>query len=264
MYLKSSKTGSHPIAIGIGARYGACPDEGGNSELSVWLSVDPLADKYPSMSPFMYTAGNPVMLVDPDGRWVKGAGFLRNIFKSDNRINAEDKAVEMGGKRSDAYKNPDGGWNYAHSDHESWPKDLENGAITTPSVTVYNFDKKGKKKREHSGQDYLSHDDFTLVSHNKPDYTVSFEIAFAGALSGFNPTSKGVDGAYLALKILWNNKVYSDVLHEAISKYESNGEDKGVYIESFITPMMYSASMTVKFISAKSGKVLATTEIFGI
>jgi RHS repeat-associated protein len=39
-----------------------------DSDLSVWLSVDPMADKYPSMSSYMYTAGNPVMLVDPDGR----------------------------------------------------------------------------------------------------------------------------------------------------------------------------------------------------
>ena len=38
-----------------------------DSETSVWLSVDPLAKKYPSMSPYMYTAGNPVMLVDPNG-----------------------------------------------------------------------------------------------------------------------------------------------------------------------------------------------------
>jgi RHS repeat-associated protein len=38
-----------------------------DSDLSVWLSVDPLADKYPTMSPFMYCAGNPVVLVDPDG-----------------------------------------------------------------------------------------------------------------------------------------------------------------------------------------------------
>jgi RHS repeat-associated protein len=36
--------------------------------LSIWLSVDPLSDKYPSMSAYMYCAGNPVMLVDPDGR----------------------------------------------------------------------------------------------------------------------------------------------------------------------------------------------------
>ena len=38
-----------------------------SSGLSVWLSVDALAGKYPSTSAFMYVRGNPVMLVDPDG-----------------------------------------------------------------------------------------------------------------------------------------------------------------------------------------------------
>ncbi|NLL28657.1 MAG: RHS repeat-associated core domain-containing protein [Bacteroidales bacterium] len=33
----------------------------------VWLSVDPMSDKYPSTSPYMYCLGNPVKLVDPDG-----------------------------------------------------------------------------------------------------------------------------------------------------------------------------------------------------
>ena len=37
-----------------------------------WLSVDPLADKYPSLSPYNYCAWNPVKLVDPDGEeiWI--------------------------------------------------------------------------------------------------------------------------------------------------------------------------------------------------
>ena len=35
--------------------------------LTGWLSVDPLADKYPSLSPYAYCAWNPVKLVDPDG-----------------------------------------------------------------------------------------------------------------------------------------------------------------------------------------------------
>ncbi len=39
-----------------------------NSDLSIWLSVDPMADKYPSMSPYTYCGNNPVGLVDEDGR----------------------------------------------------------------------------------------------------------------------------------------------------------------------------------------------------
>ena len=35
--------------------------------LTGWLSVDPMADKYPSISPYSYCAWNPVKLVDSDG-----------------------------------------------------------------------------------------------------------------------------------------------------------------------------------------------------
>ena len=34
---------------------------------TMWLSVDPMADKYPGISPYAYCAWNPVKLVDPDG-----------------------------------------------------------------------------------------------------------------------------------------------------------------------------------------------------
>ncbi len=35
--------------------------------LSIWNSVDPMADKYPSLSPYNYCAWNPLKLVDPNG-----------------------------------------------------------------------------------------------------------------------------------------------------------------------------------------------------
>ena len=35
--------------------------------MTMWLSVDPMADKYPGISPYAYCAWNPVKLVDPDG-----------------------------------------------------------------------------------------------------------------------------------------------------------------------------------------------------
>ena len=38
-----------------------------SSDLSIWLSVDPMSDKYPSLSPYTYCANNPVRVVDPDG-----------------------------------------------------------------------------------------------------------------------------------------------------------------------------------------------------
>jgi RHS repeat-associated protein len=35
--------------------------------LTSWLSVDPMADKYPNISPYAYCGWNPVRLVDPNG-----------------------------------------------------------------------------------------------------------------------------------------------------------------------------------------------------
>ncbi len=38
--------------------------------MTMWLSVDPMADKYPSISPYAYCAWNPVKLIDPEGKEV--------------------------------------------------------------------------------------------------------------------------------------------------------------------------------------------------
>ena len=35
--------------------------------LTAWLSVEPMSDKYPSISPYAYCAWNPLKLVDPEG-----------------------------------------------------------------------------------------------------------------------------------------------------------------------------------------------------
>ena len=46
-----------------------------DSDLSgLFLSVDPMADKYPSLSPYAYCAWNPVRLVDPKGKEVYISG----------------------------------------------------------------------------------------------------------------------------------------------------------------------------------------------
>ncbi|MDD4748291.1 MAG: hypothetical protein PHW19_13520, partial [Salinivirgaceae bacterium] len=42
-----------------------------DGDLGVWLALDPLAAKYPGMSPYCFVANSPLIFVDPDGREVK-------------------------------------------------------------------------------------------------------------------------------------------------------------------------------------------------
>ena len=60
-----------------------------NSDLSIWLSVDPMVDKYPNLSPYTYCADNPVRLVDPEGKDIyefDGAGNIINVAECDYDI----------------------------------------------------------------------------------------------------------------------------------------------------------------------------------
>lgn len=52
----------------------------------MWLSVDPLADKYPGNTPYMYCNGNPIMMIDPDGEtWTDADG---NEIEDHSKIRA--------------------------------------------------------------------------------------------------------------------------------------------------------------------------------
>ena len=47
--------------------------------MTMWLSVDPMADKYPSISPYAYCAWDPVKMTDPDGKEaMKNDDWYRN------------------------------------------------------------------------------------------------------------------------------------------------------------------------------------------
>ena len=51
----------------------------------MWLSVDPLADKNISVSPYVYCIGNPIRLIDPDGRdWYQEENGTAVVWQEGN------------------------------------------------------------------------------------------------------------------------------------------------------------------------------------
>ena len=48
-------------------------------DLARWTTPDPLAEKYPGISPYVYCNDNPVNFVDPDGRTPETAWDILNV-----------------------------------------------------------------------------------------------------------------------------------------------------------------------------------------
>ena len=74
--------------------------------MTMWLSVDPMADKYPNISPYAYCAWNPVKLVDPDGReiWIGDILYSANM-SSDGYDDFSKKAISA---LNELYKTAEG------------------------------------------------------------------------------------------------------------------------------------------------------------
>jgi uncharacterized protein RhaS with RHS repeats len=69
--------------------------------ISVFLGVDPMADKYPGWSPFTYCLNNPVKLIDPDGRVI----YIWYTVKGNNGKETRTSFKFTGNNASSAPKN---------------------------------------------------------------------------------------------------------------------------------------------------------------
>ena len=104
--------------------------------MTMWLSVDPLVDKYPSISPYAYCAWNPVKLVDPDGRELYLIGNDECKEKALAQMNSATKnlhfSIEEDGKVVCSGK--------AHSLKERMMKRIINSADITVNLSVQDND----------------------------------------------------------------------------------------------------------------------------
>jgi RHS repeat-associated protein len=121
------------------------------SKLSMWLSVDPKAHWFPAQSPYNFSLNNPVNLEDPNGKWVKGAGFWNNIFYSDKRNTAMMKAGKDG-----SYEKTDQGWNVTRTiPNSSSDNTGGNEGILLDEVVVICLKDDGKRSLDDWGANFV-------------------------------------------------------------------------------------------------------------
>jgi RHS repeat-associated protein len=124
-----------------------------DSDISIWLTVDPMASQYPSLTPYAYCANNPVVLEDPDGRKIRFAKGSSAQFKAAFKASIEHlNKHQVGGIASSLEKSnrtyyiaeTSGGSNFTASTTEEatiyWDPSLglatEEGAMLSPTTIL--------------------------------------------------------------------------------------------------------------------------------
>ncbi|AUX19144.1 RHS repeat domain-containing protein [Flavobacterium columnare] len=134
---------------------------------SLWLNIDPLAEKFPNTSPYVYCLNNPIKLIDPDGKaptdwyrnkitgkitWKDGQkerwgyerlGHTRGYTdKNGNRalLDGDTKQISYNGKvLADFSQNPKaeyGGFAIADGGNNQNPSELDRGGRNTQWIDL--------------------------------------------------------------------------------------------------------------------------------
>ncbi|MBP5515438.1 MAG: hypothetical protein J6X86_00670 [Bacteroidales bacterium] len=120
--------------------------------LTSWFTVDPMSDKYPSLSPYNYCAWNPVKLVDPEGMDIDVSALSEELQKRlvdcIGYITGLNLAVENGLLVSKGVRN--GKYRFSKSAREDLQKVMDNhekvifvGENSNVNQDEYAVDKQG-------------------------------------------------------------------------------------------------------------------------
>ena len=204
--------------------------------LTGWMSVDPMSDKYPSISPYAYCAWNPVKLVDPDGRKIRYSSLGDWMIVLVARCVSQDF-----NSKHKILKSSDETYIY-HGVSEYELKDGLGGEFTTDGNTLFiNYRLKGKESQgdncfvnllhetEHAMQ--FEHGELGFVNINGEwlGSTESFDILdeYKAREAGYSwPIYLSDDPTSTSIRELWvsNNTEYNIALLKNSNNYADLSE----------------------------------------
>jgi len=187
-----------------------------DSDLSSWLSVDPLSDKYPSLSPYAYCAGNPIVLKDTDGRKIvptnsEGEAAIRGYVNSFNE-DVQMKVFKI------SYSGPDGGKN----NYSEYP---EYSSMSVKGYDQYSDFKSFEIAMKSNGaklnkQELKEAHGFYLALISEDTYTID------GVVSGTNGKTfkPGTESSKVVDNVMGyrEREVYNDNLNSALINYQND------------------------------------------
>lgn len=138
-----------------------------NSSDIGWLSVDPMADKYPSLTPYNYCAWNPVKFIDPDGEFKINIhlSLLKNANNSLKKSDQLSKIAYFSMRHSISFTSDI--WyskrSYVHLDNMKNFTEVQNGY--NDAVSKFKTNMKQKKYfsagvKLHTIMDFYSHSNY--------------------------------------------------------------------------------------------------------
>ena len=128
---------------------------------------------------------NPVLLNDPLGDWVKGAGFWRNITNSDSKIKAQDFAKSKPG--SSLHKQENGSWTVGYTFKETITTTNADNKEVTKEVTGVGI----KNFTDEKSNDLSSNQNRFFRFMSVLDYGIS---NMKGSMSNYGKGEGGAEG----------------------------------------------------------------------
>jgi RHS repeat-associated protein len=200
-----------------------------DSDMSVWLSVDPMSDKYPGLSPYIYCLNNPVKLIDQNGMdTILPDATGKNFYLPDNVNNVQ----------------------YYNNDYISSGQKVYEGGVKSFNINKITYNAKfDNKTGVFCGYINKNGDIYNQLNHLPSIINKNFDKSNLPDLISFSANIESilVKGANVSLNInilLIDNKI--DVFYTRNEAYSNGfGIDWGInYLEAWYVGKKNKSSLT--------------------